>query len=58
MDFAEVEIAKSKIVHERDEHYASPITIRFANDCRIEVPVDFDAPTLREIIRVLRGESC
>ena len=58
VDFAEVEVTKSKVSHDRDEYNGQPITIHVANDYRIEVPRDFDPHTLREILCVLRGESC
>ena len=58
MDFAEVEVTKPKLSTDSIQQNATPILIHLAHDCRVEVPVGFDAPTLREIIRVLRGESC
>lgn len=58
MDFAEVEVTKPKLSTDSIRQNATPILIHLAHDYRIEVPVGFDAPTLREIIRVLRGESC
>jgi len=58
MDFAEVEVTKPKLSTDSIQQNATPILIHLAHDCRVEVPAGFDAQSLREIIRVLRGEPC